>query len=144
MSPKRSIRDEIQWRAKVTFGIVFLIGSLVAAQIFVIQVFQKKKWLGKVEKVQRKPMEIKAQRGNIFAADGRSLLATSVPRYRVGIDVTRAKPKYFKTKIDSLSMSLSNFFQDRSIEEYKELITNARNEKKLIFVALYSIVLHYV
>ena len=51
MSPKRSIRDEIQWRAKVTFGIVFLIGSLVAAQIFVIQVFQKKKWLGKVEKV---------------------------------------------------------------------------------------------
>jgi cell division protein FtsI (penicillin-binding protein 3) len=131
MSPKRSIRDEIQWRAKVTFGIVFLIGSLVAAQIFVIQVFQKKKWLGKVEKVQRKPMEIKAQRGNIFAADGRSLLATSVPRYRVGIDVTRAKPEYFKAKIDSLSILLSNFFQDRSIEEYKELITNARNEKKI-------------
>jgi len=136
MAQKRSIRDEIQWRAKVTFGIVFLIGSLVAAQIFVIQVFQKKKWIGKVEKVQRKPMEIKAQRGNIFAADGRSLLATSVPRYRVGIDVTRAKPEYFKAKIDSLSMSLSNFFQDRSMEEYKELITNARNEKKLIFVAL--------
>jgi cell division protein FtsI (penicillin-binding protein 3) len=54
----------------------------------------------------------------------------------VGIDVTRAKPEYFKAKIDSLSMSLSNFFQDRSMEEYKELITNARNEKKLIFVAL--------
>ncbi len=136
MAQKGSIRDDIQWRAKVTFGIVFLIGSLVAAQIFVIQVFQKKKWMGKVEKVQRKPMEIKAQRGNIFAADGRSLLATSVPRYRVGLDVTRAKPKYFKEKIDSLSNSLANFFQDRSAAEYKELITNARNEKKLIFVAL--------
>jgi cell division protein FtsI (penicillin-binding protein 3) len=101
-----------------------------------VYLFQKKKWIGKVEKVQRKPMEIKAQRGNIFASDGRSLLATSVPRYRVGIDVTRAKTEYFKAKIDSLCMSLSSFFQDRSTEEYKELITNARNEKKLIFVAL--------
>ena len=136
MSQKHSIRDEIQWRAKVTFGIVFLIGSLVAAQIFVIQVFQKKKWMGKIEKVQRKPMNIKAQRGSIFAADGRSLLATSVPRYRVGLDVTRAKPTYFANKIDSLSNLLANFFHDRSADEYKELITNARNEKKLIFVAL--------
>lgn len=136
MSQKPSIRAEIQWRAKVTFGLVFLIGSLVAAQIFVIQNFQKKKWLAKVEKVQRKPMKIKATRGNIFAADGRSLLATSVPRYRVGIDVTRAKPEYFKKNIDTLSTLLANFFQDRSATSYKELITNARNEKKLIFVAL--------
>lgn len=136
MSQKPSIREEIQFRAKVTFGIVFLIGSLVTAQIFVIQHFQKKKWMVKVEKVQRKPMTIRATRGNIFAADGRSLLATSVPRYRVGIDVTRAKPVYFNAKIDSLSYLLANFFQDRSANEYKVLITNARNEKKLIFVAL--------
>ncbi|AFK02816.1 penicillin-binding protein transpeptidase [Emticicia oligotrophica DSM 17448] len=136
MAPKRSIREEIQWRAKVTFGIVFIIGSLITAQIFVIQVFQKKKWADKMEKVQSKPMKIRAQRGNIFAADGRSLLATSVPRYRVGIDVTRAKPAYFKEKIDSLCRKLANFFQDRSAEDYKRLIKNAREEKKLIFVAL--------
>ena len=136
MSPKSSIREEIQFRAKVTFGIVFLIGSLVAAQIFVVQTVQKKKWMNKVEKMQRKPMEIKATRGNIYAADGSSLLATSVPRYRVGIDVTRAKQKYLDAKLDSLTNLLAHFFHDRSAEEYKELIMNARNGGKLQFVAL--------
>ncbi len=136
MSSKPTIREEIQWRAKVTFGIVFLIGSLVAAQIFVVQTVQKKKWLNKVAKVQRKPMKIKATRGNIYAADGRSLLATSVPRYRVGIDVTRAKPKYLNEKIDSLTTLLANFFHDKTAEEYKELIMSTRKEGKLQFVAL--------
>ena len=136
MSSRPSIREEIQFRAKVTFGLVFLIGSLVAAQIFVVQTVQKKKWMSKVEKMQRKPMKIKATRGNIYATDGRSLLATSVPRYRVGIDVTRAKPKYLNEKLDSLTHLLANFFQDRSAEEYKELIMNARNGGKLQFVAL--------
>jgi cell division protein FtsI (penicillin-binding protein 3) len=136
MSSKPSIREEIQFRAKVTFGIVFLIGSLVAAQIFVVQTVQKKKWMNKVAKVQRTPMKIKATRGNIYAADGRSLLATSVPRYRVGIDVTRAKPAYLEKKLDSLTNLLANFFHDRSAEEYKELILNARNGGKLQFVAL--------
>ena len=136
MSPRPSIREEIQFRAKVTFAFIFLIGSLVAAQIFVIQTVQKKKWMNKVEKMQRKPMKIKATRGNIYATDGRSLLATSVPRYRVGIDVTRAKQKYLDAKLDSLTNLLAHFFQDRSAEEYKELILSARKGGKLQFVAL--------
>ena len=135
MSDKRSIREEIQWRAKLTFGLVFLIGSLVAAQIFVVQVFQKKKWIDKVSKVQRKPMKIKATRGNIYAADGSSLLATSVPRYRVGLDVTRAKPKYMNEKLDSLTMLLEGFFKDRSAAQYKELILSARKGGRVQFVA---------
>lgn len=135
MSTKPSIRDEIQWRAKLTFGLVFLIGTLIVAQIFVVQVFQKKKWMAKVEKVQRKPMKIKATRGNIYATDGSSLLATSVPQYRVGLDVTRAKTKYLDTKLDSLTRLIADFFQDRSAAQYKELIVNARRGGKVKFVA---------
>jgi cell division protein FtsI (penicillin-binding protein 3) len=135
MSAKPSIREEIQWRAKLTFGLIFLIGSLIAAQIFVVQVFQKKKWMNKVAKVQRKPMQIKATRGNIYAADGSSLLATSVPRYRVGLDVTRAKPKYFTDSLGKLARLMADFFGDRSATEYRELIMNARNGGKLRFVA---------
>jgi cell division protein FtsI (penicillin-binding protein 3) len=135
MSAKPSIREEIQWRAKLTFGLVFLIGSLIAAQIFVVQVFQKNKWMNKVAKVQRKPMKIKATRGNIYAADGSSLLATSVPRYRVGLDVTRAKTRYFDKNLDSLANLLSDFFQDRSPNQYRELILNARKSRKVKFVA---------
>ncbi|WP_259015163.1 penicillin-binding transpeptidase domain-containing protein [Emticicia fluvialis] len=136
MSAKPSIREEIQWRAKLTFGLVFVIGTLIAAQIFVVQNFQKKKWMDKVAKVQRKPMKIKATRGNIYAADGSSLLATSVPRYRVGIDVTRAKPKYLNAQLDSLTHLMAGFFQDRTSRQYRELIMNARKGGKVHFVVL--------
>ncbi|PLK45865.1 penicillin-binding transpeptidase domain-containing protein [Emticicia sp. TH156] len=136
MSAKPSIREEIQWRAKLTFGLVFVIGTLIAAQIFVVQNFQKKKWMDKVAKVQRKPMKIKATRGNIYAADGSSLLATSVPRYRVGIDVTRAKPKYLNAQLDSLTHLMAGFFQDRTARQYRELIMNARKGGKVHFVVL--------
>ncbi|WP_337042621.1 penicillin-binding transpeptidase domain-containing protein [Emticicia sp. 17c] len=135
MAAKTSIREEILWRAKLTFGLVFLIGSLIVAQIFVVQFFQKNKWMEKVAKVQRKPMKIKATRGNIYAADGSSLLATSVPRYRVGLDITRAKAGYFRDKIDTLSNALADFFKDRSATQYKELISNARKGGKVMFVA---------
>lgn len=136
MSAKPSIREEIQWRAKLTFGLIFLIGTLITAQIFVVQNFQKAKWMDKVAKVQRKPMQIKATRGNIYAADGSSLLATSVPRYRVGIDVTRAKPKDLNAQLDSLSNLLADFFQDRTARQYRELIMNARKGGKVRFVVL--------
>ncbi len=136
MSSKKSIRDQIIFRATIAFLFSVFFTLLIFAQLYVIQFPQKEKWLAKVKKVERKPMKIKATRGNIFASDGKSLLATSVPRYRVGLDITRAKPKYFKEKIDSLAYLLANFFEDKTAAEYKELIVNARSEKKLIFVTL--------
>jgi cell division protein FtsI (penicillin-binding protein 3) len=136
MSSKRPIRDEIQWRAKVIFAFVFIIGSLIAAQLVVVQTLQKKKWMSKVSKVESMPRVIKAMRGNIYASDGKSLLATSVPRYRVGLDPTRPSDKYFSQNIDELCNRLSNHFRDRSASEYKELILDARKAKKVYFVAL--------
>lgn len=136
MPSRRPIRDEIQWRSKVTFGLVFLIGSLIAAQLVVVQTLQKKKWMSKVSKVERTPRKIKAMRGNIYASDGKSLLATSVPRYRVGLDPTRPSETYFTAHIDELCKKLTNHFADRSASEYKELILDARKAKKVFFVAL--------
>jgi cell division protein FtsI (penicillin-binding protein 3) len=134
----RPIRDEIQSRTRWALAAIFLLGSLITAQIIYTQQFERKKWLAKVEKVQRKERIIPATRGNIYAADGKSLMATSVPRYRVGIDPVMAKPKVFNEKIDSLCYFLADFFKDKSPQAYKEMIVDARKGKKLRFVTLGS------
>lgn len=99
-----------------------------------MQFYKKEKLLAQVEKIQNKERRIKATRGNIYASDGKSLLATSVPKYRVGIDPNQAKQKYFDKNIDSLCIKLSNFFGDMTAQDYKEKITNARINKKIRFV----------
>lgn len=133
---RTNIRDEIQNRSRWTFLAMAAIGFFVAFQIINLQLFEQKKWLDKVEKKQQKWLTIKATRGNIYATDGKSLLATSVPSYRVGIDPLQAKEKLFKEKIDSLAEGLAAFFGDKSAAAYKELIVDARKEKKVKFVTL--------
>lgn len=74
--------------------------------------------------------EIPAMRGNIYGSDGKSLLATSVPYYYMGLDTDQASDELFDNSIDSLSMMLSRFFKDKSRQEYKSLITKRRKDPK--------------
>lgn len=69
--------------------------------------------------------KVKATRGNIYSDNG-SLLATSLPFYKVAIDPTLAKDEIFKKGIDSLSMLLSRYYKDRSATEYKQMLKDAR------------------
>ena len=69
--------------------------------------------------------KVKATRGNIYSDNG-SLLATSLPFYKIAIDPTLAKEETFKSGIDSLSMLLSRYYKDRSAREYKQLLKDAR------------------
>ncbi len=75
--------------------------------------------------------EIKPLRGNILAKDG-SLLASSVPIYDLRMDAANKNiaDTTFNKKIDSLSMQLANLFGDKSAQQYKKLITQARMEKR--------------
>jgi len=72
---------------------------------------------------------IQATRGNIYSDNG-SLLATSLPFYKVAIDPTLAKDEVFKKGIDSLADHLSRFYKDRSAKEYKEMLKDARASGK--------------
>lgn len=75
---------------------------------------------------------VDAARGNIYASDGKSLLATSVPEYEVRMDMMAGgieKDEVFYEKIDSLASKLSVFFGDKSTKHYSRMLRNARVEK---------------
>ncbi len=81
-----------------------------------------------------KERSVEATRGNIYADDG-SLLATSLPKYRLGIDATvfnlsSTSEKFFKSNIHSLCDELANFFKDRTADEYYDMILSAKNSGK--------------
>lgn len=87
------------------------------------------KWARMGEKVTFQNMKVKATRGNIYSDNG-SLLATSLPFYKVAFDATLPKDKVWNEGLDSLSFLLSRFFKDKSSLDYKRLLQDARGDEK--------------
>jgi cell division protein FtsI (penicillin-binding protein 3) len=113
----------------VVFILVALAACAIPYKIAVVQVKEGEKWRAKAEQVNFQYREVPATRGNIYATDG-SLLATSLPFYRVAIDPTMAKDADFKPGIDSLARNLAAFYKDKSATAYKRMIQDARGDKK--------------
>lgn len=124
-----NIKRSIVLRVRVVFILVALAACAIPYKIAVVQVKEGEKWRAKAEQVNFQYREVPATRGNIYAADG-SLLATSLPFYRVAIDPTMAKDAKFKSGIDSLARKLSGFYKDKSATAYKRMIQDARGDKK--------------
>lgn len=129
MSGKSSIKEQIKQRSRWTILVLSIVGVAIFLKIIYLQTSQKNKLLAKVVDIQMKERIIDATRGNIYASDGMSLLATSIPKYQVVLDPYQSKKELFDNSIDSLSLLLSAYFQDYSNLEYKEKISNARKAK---------------
>ncbi|UBM57308.1 hypothetical protein LAG90_10805 [Marinilongibacter aquaticus] len=130
-----SIKGQIQKRSIVIFSVMFLVGIVIVAAILRIQ--SKKELLSqKVENSLIFEDKVDALRGNIYSDDGKSLLATSVPYYYLGIDPKSANDDLFNSSIDSLCFLLSRHVGGRSKQEYKELIWRARKKSKTRYVRL--------
>jgi cell division protein FtsI (penicillin-binding protein 3) len=98
---------------------------MIIYKIADIQFVQGEKWTAMAEKIGLQFRTVSATRGNIISDNG-SLLATSLPFYKVAIDPSRASDKLFNDGIDSLSYLLSTKYGDKSAREYKRRITDAR------------------
>ena len=72
-----------------------------------------------------KTRKVRAVRGNIFS-DDRSLMATSLPFYKVAIDPHLPSQKVIDQNLDSLSLLLAAYFGDKSAESYKKGILEER------------------
>lgn len=72
---------------------------------------------------------VKATRGNIYSDNG-SLLATSLPFYKIAFDATQPKDEVFQKGVDSLAYHLSRFFKDKSKTDYKRMLLDARETEK--------------
>ncbi len=128
-----NIKQSIVLRVRVVFILIALAASAIPYQIIKLQTEDGDKWRAKAETINFQYREVAATRGNIYAGDG-SLLATSLPFYRVAFDPTMAKDPTFKAGIDSLANNLSAYYRDRSAASYKRKITDARHEKKRYMV----------
>lgn len=128
-----NIKRSIVLRVRVVFILVALAACAIPYKIAVVQLKEGDKWRAKAEQVNFQYREVPATRGNIYAGDG-SLLATSLPFYRVAIDPTMAKEARFKAGIDSLSRLLSGFYKDKSATAYKRMIQDARLDKKRFLI----------
>ena len=121
-----NIKKEILLRVRFAFVIILLVSTGIIYSIFDLQFNQSERWEKKSENINFKYDIIQASRGNILSDDG-SILATSLPFYKVALDPSIPDDEMFDFGIDSLSYNLSLFFKDRSMNQYKKLIIEARD-----------------
>jgi cell division protein FtsI (penicillin-binding protein 3) len=124
-----NIKKSILLRIRIAFLVILVISLAAIARIWNLQHSQGDRWEQKFTKRDIRFRKIPAQRGNIYATDG-SLLATSIPYYKVAIDPTIPNDKDFDKHIDSLAIKLANFFQEGTPQAYKNDIVKARKAKK--------------
>lgn len=128
-----NIKKSIVLRVRVVFILVALVAGAIPYRIVKLQTEVGDKWREKSQTINFQYREVPATRGNVYAGDG-SLLATSLPFYRVALDPTMAKSELFKAGIDSLANNLSAFYKNKSAAAYKRMINDARLEKKRYLV----------
>ncbi|WP_194972887.1 penicillin-binding protein [Aquiflexum lacus] len=124
-----NIKRSIVLRVRIAFILVALFAGAIFYRIVHLQFVEGDKWQAKSETLNFQFRQVSATRGNIYAADG-SLLATSLPFYRVVLDPLVAKQDVFASGIDSLSFLLSSYYKDKSADSYKRLIKDARSSGK--------------
>lgn len=128
-------KKDILWRVYLVFAGFVLFGMAIVLRVGHLQISEGEYWKHKADSLTLRYLNIQPMRGNIYACDG-SLLATSLPRYDVHIDLVTAgmTTKLFNEKIDSLSMMLSGLFRDRSSADYKRILKEARRDKERYFL----------
>lgn len=127
-----NIRTDIILRVYIAFGLIVLFAFAVLFKLFHVQYVEGNKWRSMADSLSTRFANVEAARGNIYAADGKSLLATSVPEYEVRMDLMAGgieKDEVFYEKIDSLAAKLSSFFGDKSSKQYSRMLRNAREDK---------------
>lgn len=108
---------------------IVMFAVCVGAKVGHIQFAEGEKWIRMGNEISLDYKKIQATRGNIYSDNG-SLLATSLPFYKVALDPTLVKDEVFKNGIDSLSYRLSRYYKDRSATDYGRMIRDARETGK--------------
>jgi cell division protein FtsI (penicillin-binding protein 3) len=124
-----SVKKEILGRVAIVYIVFLLLGLTIIGRIFYLQIFERDLWMEKAGSFSLKTMNIPADRGSIYAADGR-LLACSVPYYEIRFDAAceNLTDRMFYAKVDSLGLCLSRLFGDKSSSDYRRSLIRARQE----------------
>ena len=120
-------KKDIMWRTYVVYIGICLFGGAILFQAFRVQFVEGSELKERAKKSTISVKSIEAVRGNIYSRNG-SLFATSVPVYDIRMDLkTEAlTDEIFSENIKGLCVKLSETFQDKSWQQYKEELTKAR------------------
>ena len=134
-APKRqNIRQNITFRFRIFFIIMLAAFFLLVGNLYKLVFIQGPELREEASSIYIKERMVDATRGNIYSDDG-SLLATSLPKYRLGMDAsvynksTKAE-KLFNAHVRELAEHLANFFKDRTADEYYDKIVSAKKNKR--------------
>jgi cell division protein FtsI (penicillin-binding protein 3) len=123
------LKQNILLRARIAFLAVLLFAFAVVGKLIYIQFIQGKKWQKSAQVATLELRPVKPTRGQIYTADG-SLLATSLPFYRVAFDPCIADEEVFRTHVKELSKNLADFYRDKPAKDYQTYLQEARRSKK--------------
>ncbi len=137
MAEALNLKRRIFLRSILVSAGLLIFSIAIAVRIAYVQQVEGPEWKSRAENTRYRV--IPASRGNIFSDDG-SLLVTSVPEYRVGIDLSvtvrhSADSAHFYKNLDSLTIHLSQMLND-SPATIRKRILNAR--RKLLDVMAYN------
>ncbi|UYZ64823.1 penicillin-binding protein [Hymenobacter weizhouensis] len=138
---KGNVKKSIVTRVRLAFLGVCLFSCAVVWRIAHIQFKEGAKWSALEQERRIVYQPVFATRGNIFS-DNESIMATSLPFYRVAWDPSVVSEALFEQKADSLALMLSRFFGDRTKLDYLTRLNEAR-EKKSRYVRLNSRQINY-
>ncbi len=127
-----NIKKDIVLRLRFVFLLILFFAIGIVWRIVQLQNIEGEKWRKESSRRYVSERTIEAVRGNIYADDG-SLLATSLPKYRLGFDplvsLSDKNKKIFEEGIEDLCKKLSNFYGDKDWKDYFQMINLARHEK---------------
>lgn len=121
-------------RTYLVYFLVLVFGIAIITKTILVQTKDSKQYkeLAKQKEYQQEPL--KANRGNIFAANG-DLMATTVPIYHTYFDSRVVADSIFNKGIDSLCIQLADLFPKRNAEQWKHYIMDARINKRQCTIA---------
>ena len=104
-----------------------LLFSFIIFRVIDIQYLQGNKYRKISKDLTRKPFAIEANKGNVYASDG-NLLATSMSKFTIRMDVMSVDVKIFDRDVVKLSKNLANFL-GKSPKFFEKKLRNARKSK---------------
>jgi len=134
---KSSVKKSIVTRVRLAFLGVALFSCAVAWKISRIQYQEGAKWRALEQERRISYQPVPATRGNIYS-DNESIMATSLPFYRVAWDPGVVDDATFSHNVDSLAWHLAHFFQDRSVQEYRRKLMDAHRDRDVRYLRLNS------
>ena len=119
-------RQNIVRNAGFILLLLLLLMLGVAVRVILLQVNEGEHYKNLSNQITEKVDTIYPNKGNVYSADG-SLLATSMFRYEIRMDVATVSDKVFQTNLTDLSKNLSKFL-GKSSSYYEKIIRDAKRQ----------------